>query len=82
MAGLPRFEPERVRAESAAPHPAFGSAHELANYQKLVARAVDVFGDEVKASKWLSLPNSDLNGEVPLHYVRNMHTIRGRWNQT
>lgn len=38
----------------------------LTNYQKLVARTVDVFGDEIKASRWLSLPNPELNGETPL----------------
>jgi uncharacterized protein (DUF2384 family) len=41
-------------------------ARENDNYRKLVARAVDVFGDEIKASRWLSLPNSDLNGATPL----------------
>ncbi len=38
---------------SAPSHP----LHELENYNKLVARAIDVFGDEIKASLWLSLPN-------------------------
>jgi uncharacterized protein (DUF2384 family) len=37
-----------------------------ANYQTLVARVVGVFGDELKASLWLSTPNSDLNGKTPL----------------
>jgi len=41
-------------------------ARENENYRRLVARAVDVFGDEIKASHWLSLPNSDLNGATPL----------------
>jgi uncharacterized protein (DUF2384 family) len=36
------------------------------NYQGIVARATEVFGDEVKASRWLSLPCQDLNGRVPL----------------
>jgi uncharacterized protein (DUF2384 family) len=44
--------------------------HELENYKKLVARAVDVFGDEIKASVWLSLPNSNLNGETPLQIAQ------------
>jgi len=43
---------------------------ELANYKQLVARAVDVFGDEIKASKWLSLPNSELNGDTPLQVAQ------------
>jgi hypothetical protein len=43
-----------------------GAVQELANYKQLVARAVDVFGDEIKASKWLSLANPELSGETPL----------------
>jgi Protein of unknown function (DUF2384) len=43
---------------------------ELANYKQLVARAVDVFGDEIKASKWLSLPNAELNGDTPLQVAQ------------
>jgi len=42
----------------------------LANYQSLVARVVDVFGDEVKASRWLSLPNPDLDGKTPLQVAQ------------
>jgi hypothetical protein len=41
-------------------------SHEMKRYQTLVARAVDVFGDEIKASRWLSLPNRDLDGQTPL----------------
>ncbi len=41
-------------------------ARDLANYTRLVARVIDVFGDEEKASRWLSLPNADLGGETPL----------------
>jgi Protein of unknown function (DUF2384) len=43
---------------------------QLAKYEQLVARAVDVFGDEIKASKWLSLPNSELSGETPLQVAK------------
>ena len=46
------------------------TARENENYRKLVARAVDVFGDEIKASRWLSIPNSDLNGATPLEATR------------
>lgn len=42
----------------------------LSNYQSLVARVVDAFGDELKASRWLSLPNSDLDGETPLQVAQ------------
>jgi len=45
----------------------------LTNYQTLVARVVDVFGDELKASRWLSLPNSDLNGESPLQVAQRVN---------
>jgi hypothetical protein len=38
----------------------------MANYRSLVARATDVFGDAIKASRWLSTPNADLAGRVPL----------------
>lgn len=53
------------RPSESTPEP-LGEREQLANYEKLVARTVDVFGDEVKASRWLSLPNPDLNGETPL----------------
>jgi uncharacterized protein (DUF2384 family) len=43
---------------------------ELANYKRLVSRVVDAFGDEQKASRWLSLPNADLHGETPLQSAR------------
>jgi hypothetical protein len=42
------------------------SASEMRNYRNLVMRTIDVFGDEIKASRWLSLPNADLDGETPL----------------
>jgi hypothetical protein len=42
----------------------------MASYRALVARVVDAFGDEIKASFWLSLPNKDLNGETPLQAAR------------
>lgn len=38
----------------------------LTLYRALVARVVDAFGDEIKASRWLSLPNRDLDGQAPL----------------
>jgi uncharacterized protein (DUF2384 family) len=42
------------------------SAAEMWHYKKLVARAVDVFGDEIKASRWLSTPNVDLDNQAPI----------------
>jgi uncharacterized protein (DUF2384 family) len=42
----------------------------MASYRALVARTVEAFGDEIKASKWLSLPNKDLNGLTPIQLAR------------
>ena len=39
---------------------------EYERYQSVVRRAISVFGDEVTASRWLSTPSPDFNGEVPL----------------
>jgi len=39
---------------------------ELWLYRKLVSRTVEAFGDEVKASEWLSRPNADFGNETPL----------------
>ena len=43
---------------------------ELWLYRKLVSRTVEVFGDEVKASEWLSRPNADFGNETPLAVVQ------------
>jgi uncharacterized protein (DUF2384 family) len=43
---------------------------DLTNYRRLVDRAVEVFGDEVKASTWLSMPNDELDGHTPLEVAR------------
>ena len=40
------------------------------DYRSFVERAVDVFGDEVRASRWLSSPSEDLAGRVPLQVAR------------
>jgi uncharacterized protein (DUF2384 family) len=42
----------------------------FSNYKHLVDRAVDVFGDEITASTWLSTPNNDLDGQVPLQVAQ------------
>jgi uncharacterized protein (DUF2384 family) len=69
MAEYPRFHPVRL-GQGGAEIPAPGSPDELANYQRLVARTVDVFGDELKASRWLSLPSPDFDGVAPLQYAQ------------
>ncbi len=46
-----------------------GDPASIANYRKyqaIVERSVDVFGDEVKASRWLSTPSADFDGKTPL----------------
>lgn len=42
-------------------------------YRSLVERAVDVFGDEIKASLWLSRPSPDLEGKSPLQEAQRLH---------
>jgi len=44
--------------------------HEIVRYRALVSRTVDAFGDEIKASRWLSMPNRDLGGQTPLQAVQ------------
>lgn len=45
----------------------------LTNYRTLVDRAVAAFGDEVKASKWLSMPNDELlQNQTPLEYAQRV----------
>jgi uncharacterized protein (DUF2384 family) len=43
---------------------------EMMRYKALVARTVDAFGDEIKASRWLSLPNRDFDGQTPLQVAQ------------
>jgi uncharacterized protein (DUF2384 family) len=43
----------------------------LSNYQSLVNRAVDVFGDEVRASRWLSLRTRDFGGRSPIEVAQS-----------
>jgi uncharacterized protein (DUF2384 family) len=42
----------------------------ILRYRGLVSRVVEAFGDEVKASLWLSLPNRDLNGQTPIQVMQ------------
>ena len=43
----------------------------MGSYRALVSRVVAAFGDEIKASRWLSLPNSDLSGQTPIQAIQN-----------
>lgn len=70
MASQPKIEVADGQIPVAAYVPG-RSTQEYANYSRLVARVVDVFGDEIKAAKWLSLPNADLHGETPLQTAQH-----------
>jgi uncharacterized protein (DUF2384 family) len=48
-----------------------GAEQRFANYSKLIDRVVDVFGDEITASKWLSTPSSDFDQKSPLQVARD-----------
>ena len=60
------FAPRRVRGDGfhhlpgAPKRNVDDTAQRIVSYRALVSRVVDAFGDEVKASRWLSLPNRDL----------------------
>jgi uncharacterized protein (DUF2384 family) len=71
MASSPQFRPKGKPPESIgadAPHTESGP--DILRYRGLVSRAVEAFGDEIKASRWLSLPNRDLNGQTPIQAVQ------------
>jgi uncharacterized protein (DUF2384 family) len=46
------------------------TAQEMMRYKTLIERTVDAFGDEIKASRWLSLPNQDFDGKTPLQVAQ------------
>lgn len=69
MATTPNFEFAIPKAGSARPVPIDPSLA-LTNYKRLVDRAVEVFGDESKASRWLSISNADLEDRTPLEAVQ------------
>jgi uncharacterized protein (DUF2384 family) len=43
---------------------------EYERYQTVVRRAISVFGDEITASRWLSTPSPDFNGEAPIQLAQ------------
>lgn len=47
-----------------------GSEQRFVNYNELVDRVVDVFGDEIAASRWLSSPNADFEQKTPIDVAR------------
>jgi len=82
MASLPQVERKGIHpsaTQSSNPESVSGlsrhgrsidPAQEMKRYRLLVARTVDAFGDEIKASSWLSLPNRDLSGQTPLQAAK------------
>ena len=63
--------PAKASWTLSAPRPPAPSVR-LQNYRELVSRAVEVFGDELKASTWLSRPSTDLNGRTPLDVAQSV----------
>jgi putative toxin-antitoxin system antitoxin component (TIGR02293 family) len=56
----------------------------VARYQRLLARASDVFGDAGDARQWLSMPQRGLGGAVPIEFAaseigaREVENLLGR----
>jgi hypothetical protein len=69
LATLEQINPEAAGGLSKKGRP-IGPAREMMRYRALIDRTVDVFGDEIKASRWLSLPNQDLDGQTPLQVAQ------------
>lgn len=61
-------QPERVITD-----PQESARLQYLAYRLLVERAVDVFGDEIKASLWLSRPSTDLDGKSPLQEAQRLN---------
>jgi len=47
-------------------------SEQYAGYKDLVDRAIEVFGDDLTASRWLSTPSHDLEGKVPLQVAQSV----------
>ncbi len=71
MASSPQFRAKRKPPESIGGEASqTESGSNLLRYRVLVSRAVEAFGDEIKASRWLSLPNRDLDGQTPIQALQ------------
>lgn len=58
------------------------SPHEkYSDYKRLVDRAVEVFGDDLIASRWLSMPSVDLEGKVPLQVAQAVEYEFGKMEE-
>ena len=75
MASSPQFRPGRkpsLKKPAQSVDLSIGQpAEDLASYRALVSRTVGAFGDEIKASRWLSLPNRDLGGKTPVQAAQS-----------
>ncbi len=69
MSKSPASDPERSGVGHPQPVHVEGM-QEFTHYKELVSRAVAAFGDEIRASRWLSQPSCDLNGLTPLEMVQ------------
>ncbi len=54
-------------------------AYQQRGYKSLVSRAIEVFGDEITADRWLSLPCADLGGRVPLQVAEDQDFDDKKW---
>jgi uncharacterized protein (DUF2384 family) len=71
MSSSPQFRAGRKSSGKIRPEATVAeSGLNLLRYRGLVSRAVEAFGDEIKASRWLSLPNRDLDGQTPIQAVQ------------
>ncbi len=69
MAGTPQFH--GGRGFERVPDITAGDVMQrMESYRALVSRVVGAFGDEIKASRWLSQPNADLGGQTPLQALQ------------
>lgn len=70
MASSPQFRAGKIPPRRTGRVTAAETTPEIARYKTLVSRVVDAFGDEIKASQWLSQPNPELDGQTPLQVVQ------------
>ena len=70
------FHPERVITD-----PQESARLQYLAYRSLVERAVDVFGDDIKASLWLSRPSADLDGKSPLQEAQRLNYSPAEMNR-
>ena len=60
------FKAWRAGSEPTAMQVQASTEARYAEYQQLVTRAVEVFGSEIEANRWLSSSSADFNNRTPL----------------